>query len=179
MSEWLWVLSCWLRLSHDTQYSWIVAIPSEISSLWMEIDTSSISSSDHSSTVGSLKKIISFSIFGGRIKGWRRWRPILRSSIWQWQICIQYRKCCAHTYMICSKLCVLSMPHVPYCALFYLSNILHWLTVSPSECLSSPDFPITTAKLGGNNSQRIRGCPLIQLHESKKGRNKMRSVRPN
>lgn len=35
----------------------------------MEIDTSSISSSDHSSTVGSLKKITSFSIFGGWMDG--------------------------------------------------------------------------------------------------------------
>lgn len=37
----------------------------------MEIDTSSLSSSDHSSTVGSLRKIISFSIFGGWINGER------------------------------------------------------------------------------------------------------------
>lgn len=37
----------------------------------MEIDTSSLSSSDHSSTVGSLRKIISFSIFGGWIDGER------------------------------------------------------------------------------------------------------------
>lgn len=37
----------------------------------MEIDTSSVSSSDHSSTVGSLRKIICFSIFGGWIDGER------------------------------------------------------------------------------------------------------------
>lgn len=37
----------------------------------MEIDTSSLSSSDHSSTVGSLRKIINFSIFGGWIDGER------------------------------------------------------------------------------------------------------------
>lgn len=37
----------------------------------MEIETSSLSSSDHSSTVGSLRKIICFSIFGGWIDGER------------------------------------------------------------------------------------------------------------
>lgn len=37
----------------------------------MEIDTSSVSSSDHSSTVGSLRKMICFSIFGGWIDGER------------------------------------------------------------------------------------------------------------
>lgn len=129
----------------------------------MEIDTSSISSSAHSSTVGSLKKIIWFSIFAGWmdgwIKGWRRRRPIHTSSVWQWQISTQCRKCCAHTYVwfaLNDVFCPCPMYPIVCCCDFQISFTGQ---LSVHQNASAPQTSPSQQLRGGTTAKELEVSP--------------------